>query len=76
MVCDEIGGREDCEALLSSANTGVKIIASVHGTKISEIRKRRYLDEVIGNGIFEYFVTLGTGKYIGKVIEFERNENV
>lgn len=76
VVCDEIGGREDCEALLSSANTGVKIIASVHGTKISEIRKRRYLDEVIGNGIFEYFVTLGTGKDIGKVIEFERNENV
>lgn len=72
VVCDEIGGEEDCSALLSSSNTGVKVIASVHGGGLSDIKKRKYINEVICNGIFEYFVTLGTGKNIGKVIKYEK----
>lgn len=72
VVCDEIGGEDDCNALLSSANTGVKIIASVHGGGLTEIKKRKFLTDVINNGIFDCYITLGSGKNIGKIIKFER----
>ncbi len=73
VVCDEIGGKEDCDALLTTANMGVKIIASVHGKSYAEIARRHYLKDVIESGIFEYFITLDSGKNIGKVVSFERN---
>lgn len=73
VVCDEIGGDEDCAALLSSANTGVRIIATVHGGSLSGVKKRRFLSEVIESGIFDCYVTLGGGGSIGKIIDFERN---
>lgn len=72
VVCDEIGGGEDCAALLSSANTGVKFIASVHGSSICGIKKRKYLKEVLESGIFECFVTLDAGNVPGKISGFER----
>ncbi len=72
VVCDEIGGKEDCAALMSSANTGVKIIASAHGNDIKSIKERKYLKEIIECGIFRYCVTLKGGNNIGKQITCER----
>lgn len=69
VVCDEIGGEEDCGALLSSANAGVRIIASVHGNDLSGVRKRKYLNEVIENGVFDRYAVLKGGKDIGKIKE-------
>lgn len=68
IVCDEIGSSEDCYALLSSANTGVNIIASVHGRDLAGVSRRKYLGEIIENGIFERYVMLGSGGRIGKII--------
>lgn len=72
IVCDEIGGEEDCCALLSSANMGVKIIASAHGNSVEDIRKRKYLKELLENGIFDFVVTLGNGNNLGKINTIER----
>ena len=72
IVCDEIGGEQDCSALLSTANMGVKIIASVHGSSIEDIRKRKYLSEVLDNGIFDCFAVLGNGKNPGRIKMIER----
>ncbi len=72
IVCDEIGGEQDCSALLSTANMGVKIIASVHGSSIEDIRKRKYLSEVLDNGLFDCFAVLGNGKNPGRIKMIER----
>lgn len=72
VVCDEIGGQDDCTALLAAANTGVRIVASVHGSGLDGIKKRKYLDEVIESGIFKCFVTLGSGANTGRIKNFER----
>ncbi len=71
IVCDEIGSEQDCNALLSSANTGVKIIASVHGGGMADISKRKFLREVVENNIFDCFITLGSGENIGKIMKYE-----
>lgn len=69
VVCDEIGGKDDCEALLSAANTGVCFIASVHGSGIAGLKKRKFLNEIIENGVFESYAVLESGSRIGKIKE-------
>lgn len=60
IAVDEIGGKEDLEALLYAANSGVNIIATIHG-KTSDEAKRK-----MGQAfeIFEKFVVIqNRGEY-------------
>lgn len=58
VVCDEIGGKDDCIAILESINSGVKFLASVHGKSIDEILKREHIKKLFDCGIFDYAVLL------------------
>lgn len=72
IICDEIGGKKDCDSILNSINSGVKFIASVHGSTIEEVLKRRNIAELISNGIFQYGVLLGSGSRIGEIIKIQK----
>ena len=72
VVCDEIGGKSDCEAILASVNSGVRFLASVHGREIEEILKREHIKKLIDYGVFEYAVLLGSGISVGKVKEIRK----
>lgn len=72
IICDEVGGKKDCEAILDSINSGVKFIASVHGSSIEEILKRSNIAKLISNGIFQYGVLLGAGSRLGEIIEIQK----
>jgi len=72
VVCDEIGGKSDCEAVLSTVNSGVKFIASVHGRTIDEVLKREHIKKLVDYGVFENAVLLGSGSVTGKVIEIRK----
>ncbi|MGN1481659.1 stage III sporulation protein AA [Porcipelethomonas sp.] len=68
IVCDEIGGSDDCKAIAGAVNSGVKFIASVHGSSFEEISSGRYMQELIKTGIFQYYVLLGSGKHLGEIL--------
>ena len=43
------------------------------GSKVELVYKNKAsIDEIIKNGIFECFATLGTGRNVGKVIKYEK----
>ncbi|MGN0620687.1 MAG: ATPase, T2SS/T4P/T4SS family [Porcipelethomonas sp.] len=75
VVCDEIGGQEDCEAIMDSAVCGVKIIASVHGFSHNVLLHSRWIRKLAESGLFEYAVVLGDRsdpgkiKYVKKVVD-------
>ncbi len=62
IVVDEIGSKEDSEAIYNALNSGVKIITSFHAYNIEEF-KRRFNDF----GIFECIVTLCKENGVGEV---------
>ena len=72
IITDEVGRLADVEAIEEGVNSGVKIIASVHGSKMEDLEKRPSLLRLLENGIFERFVFLerknGTGK-IEKILD-------
>ncbi|MBE6844920.1 MAG: hypothetical protein E7508_04290 [Ruminococcus sp.] len=72
VVCDEIGGKSDCEAILASVNSGVRFLASVHGRKIEEILQREHIKKLICHGIFEYAVLLDSGLSVGQIKEIRK----
>ena len=72
VVCDEIGGRADCEAIMDSVNTGVKFLASVHGSDVEEVMSREHIKRLIDYGIFEYGVLLSGSNDPGNIAAIQR----
>ncbi len=58
MVCDEIGV-EELHAIQRAAHAGVPLIASIHGSSLEQVCKRKEIKEMLSGGAFDYFVTLG-----------------
>jgi len=58
LIVDEIGRREDAEAIQEAVHAGIKLIMTTHGSNIEEIKKRPSLRDIIDQNIFERFVIL------------------
>lgn len=58
LVVDEIGRREDTEALLEALNAGVSIMASAHGYSLEQVAQRPTLAALLDSGLFERFIVL------------------
>jgi len=56
IITDEIGSLADAGAIHDALNAGVKIIASAHGSGVSDIRRRAALSGIVGE--FECFLTI------------------
>jgi stage III sporulation protein AA len=59
LVVDEIGRKEDADAILEAVNAGIKLIMTTHGESLEDIQKRPTLKPILEMGIFDRFVELG-----------------
>ncbi len=57
LVCDELGAGEE-SPLLAAQNTGVKLIASVHGSSPEEAVRRPCVKALLEGGVFSLFAVL------------------
>ncbi len=58
IIVDEIGRQEDTRAIFEARNAGVKVIATAHGSSISEIIKRPSISSLIQQEIFTRYIIL------------------
>ncbi|KAB2338479.1 stage III sporulation protein AA [Cytobacillus depressus] len=58
LIVDEIGRKEDADAIMEAVNAGIKLIMTTHGNSLEEIQKRPTLKPVLEMGIFERFIEL------------------
>lgn len=58
LVIDEIGRREDADAIMEAVNAGIKLIMTTHGNSLEDIRKRPTIQPILEIGIFERFIEL------------------
>lgn len=66
IAVDEIGFREDVEALEYVMNCGVKILATVHGKSMEEIRSKPVLGRLVREKVFQRYILL-SARQTGKV---------
>lgn len=66
IAVDEIGSREDMEALEYVMNCGVQVIATVHGQNMEEVRNKPVLGQLVREKIFQRYILLESGN-VGRV---------
>ena len=60
LICDELGAGEEAP-LLAAQNTGVKLIASAHGSSPEEALRRPCVSTLYKGGVFQLFAVLKKG---------------
>ena len=67
IAVDEIGKREDIEALSYVMNCGCHILATVHGTSIDDIKNKPVLRKLVEEKLFKRFIVLSNGETPGTI---------
>ncbi|MFC7394245.1 stage III sporulation protein AA [Scopulibacillus cellulosilyticus] len=67
LIVDEIGRKEDADALQEALNAGVSVIATVHGSGLDHLVKRPTLKPLLQCSIFERFVELTRDQRAGRI---------
>lgn len=68
IAVDEIGKREDIDALAYVMNCGCRIIATVHGDSIEDIKNKPVLRKLVEEKMFRRFVVLSGLKNPGQIV--------
>lgn len=77
VAVDEIGSREDLEAMEYVMNCGCKLLATVHGSSLEEIRRKPVLDRMVEEAWFDRYVILdrnGTPGHVAVVLDGQGRE--
>ncbi|PAB60956.1 stage III sporulation protein AA [Anaeromicrobium sediminis] len=76
IATDEIGKKEDVHAIKSILNAGVKVITTIHGYDIDDIKNREYVGELINKKIFQRILVLTNNPKVGTVKEIIDGRNM
>lgn len=69
IAVDEIGSKEDLDAIDYVIGCGCKLIATVHGSSIEDIKNKPTLSELVKKKLFERYIILSNVKGIGHLEE-------
>lgn len=58
LAVDELGDEGDIQALQMASGCGCKLIATIHGSSLEEIRHKKYMCNIIDDGLFDRYVVL------------------
>ena len=58
LAVDELGNEGDIQALQMASGCGCKLIATIHGSSLEEIRHKKYMRNVIADGLFDRYLVL------------------
>lgn len=67
IAVDELGAPEDIQALRYAMHCGCKMIATVHGQSIEELRRKPLFEQLLNERCFERYVVLQNGKQVGEI---------
>jgi stage III sporulation protein AA len=69
IAVDEVGSKEDIEAIEYVMNCGCKLIATVHGNSIDDIRTKPILGTLVKERLFERYIVLNNLGGVGNIAE-------
>ncbi|MDZ5471045.1 stage III sporulation protein AA (plasmid) [Bacillus sp. 31A1R] len=71
LVVDEIGRKEDSDAIMEAVNAGIKLFMTTHGNSFDEVKKRPSLRPLIEMGIFQRYIELGRSEGPGTILSIK-----
>lgn len=67
VAVDELGDYEDIHAIESVIHCGCKLVATVHGSSIEDIKRKPLLQRLVNEKIFERYILLQGQKQAGQI---------
>ena len=67
IAVDEIGARDDVDAIEYIINCGCKLIATVHGSSLEDIKLKPELGRLVEESIFERYIVLNNRGKVGMI---------
>lgn len=68
IAVDEIGTKEDVHAVSYAMHCGCKMLATVHGHSLDEIRNKPQLGPMVREGMFERYIILRNMRKTGEIL--------
>lgn len=77
IICDEIGGGREVEAICEGLNAGVTVISTIHACDVNELYRREQFKKLLQTGAFEKIAFLQSGSrcVLRDIIEVSGNES-
>lgn len=69
LAVDEIGKEEDVEAISYASCCGCRVIATMHGNTLEELKRKPFCRKFLEEQIFERYVFLEMGEHPGQIRE-------
>lgn len=69
IAVDEVGAMEDVQAIKYAMHCGCKMLATVHGESMDEIKKKPLFSELLHDKCFERYVILHNKERVGQIKE-------
>ena len=67
IAVDEIGSYEDIHAIETVINCGCKLLATVHGSSVDDIKRKPLLERLVNEKVFERYIVLQNQKKAGEI---------
>lgn len=64
LAVDELGSDGDIRALFMASGCGCRLIATIHGSSLEEVKNKKYMRQVVESRLFERYIVLG--RYQGR----------
>ncbi|WP_425448606.1 stage III sporulation protein AA [Dethiothermospora halolimnae] len=75
IATDELGDKKDIDAIHEALKAGVKIISTVHGKNIDDIRTKPNLRKIISEKIFERIIIMDNSNGVGTIRDIVEGHN-
>ncbi|NLL82428.1 MAG: stage III sporulation protein AA [Tissierellia bacterium] len=69
IAVDEIGGSDDILAIEDATRAGIKLIATIHGYSVDDVRRRKSLNYLFNENIFKRYILLDNSRGVGTIKE-------
>jgi len=74
LAVDELGSIEDVRALQLAGGCGCRLLATIHGGSLEEVRHKDYMRYVLEEGMFDRYVLLDRKKGVCRIAEIYDRE--
>lgn len=75
IITDEINLEKDIDDIENALTCGVKVIASIHASSVSDLKNKKLFQEVLGKSLFKRYIFLSHENGVG-TLEGVFNENL
>lgn len=74
LAVDEVGSLADAQALQMAGGCGCKLLATIHGGSMEEVRRKDYTRYIMEQGLFERYVMLDRRQGACRIVEIYDGE--